>query len=95
MSEPPADDSRPAFARRYPSHSELDALVAAFARGDFRHVRVGAESLSREAADESVRRAALDLRRRLDPSASTFVLLALGAVLALALFAYHRAHLPH
>lgn len=83
---------RPAFAHRYPSDPELDALVARFARGDFRHVRRQAAALADRTDDAAIREAARDLRHRTEPSRFALYLLVLGVGLLIALVAIHRAH---
>lgn len=74
----------PAFATDFPRHPELDALVAAFARGDYRTVRARAPKLAAVSTDESVKRAAELLRARIEPDpASKFLFLFAGALLAI------------
>lgn len=58
---------RPHFVFSYPRDPRLDALVAAFERGDFRAVRDGVPMLLRESADPAVKEAAEDLRSRTRP----------------------------
>lgn len=88
MSEPetPAEprDVTPSFARDFPRTPELDALVTAFVRGDYRHVRDEAPKLAERAEDARVRDAARLLRTRTeaDPLAKA-VLLGTGLLLAL------------
>jgi hypothetical protein len=82
-------DALPAFARAYPADPQLDELVAAFSRGDFRRVRHEAPVLARAAADPSVRAAALDLRRRIDPAPASLLLIAIGAALLVYLYLHH------
>lgn len=78
-----ADWGFPRFAKDFPRHPELDALVEAFARGDYRTVRDRAPALAERAEDEQVKRAARTLAAHLeaDPTAKllfalTFALLA-------------------
>ncbi len=75
--------ARPAFAREFPPHPELDALVAAFEAGDFRTVRSGASKLAASDAGDAVKSAARQL--------ATY-LLVLTAVLLVALTAYWTHH---
>jgi hypothetical protein len=80
-------EERPAFLLRFPHDPELEPLIAAFEQGDFAKVRREAPALARRAPDEAVRRAALELRRRIDPDPLLVVLL----VFALSLFAFLAA----
>jgi hypothetical protein len=80
---------RPAFAARYPKNPELDALVNAFAHGDFARVRREAPALAEKTDDAAVRDAAHDLRRRLDPSPLALYLVALGFALLAYLFVHY------
>jgi hypothetical protein len=77
-------EERPAFLLRYPHDRELEPLIAAFEEGDFAKVRREAPALARRTSSEAVRRAALELRRRIDPDPLLVVLL----VFALSLFAF-------
>jgi hypothetical protein len=60
---------------------ELDALVDAFERGDYRRVRADATGLERSTADDAVKRAARTLVERTEPDPLASVLLGLAAVL--------------
>ncbi len=60
-------NERPAFLLKFPKNDELDRLVAAFERGDYNTVRSDAPALAEKSEDASVRDAALELRRRIDP----------------------------
>ncbi len=80
---------RPAFAASYPKDAELDALVDAFAHGNFARVRREAPALAEKTGDPAVRHAAQDLRRRLDPSPVALYLVALGFVLLAYLFVHY------
>lgn len=71
----------PAFARDFPRDPELDALVAAFARGDYRAVRERAPTLAAAATDERVRRACETLRARIEPDPASKLLLVFAAAL--------------
>jgi hypothetical protein len=79
---------RPAFAAGYPASPELDALLATFRAGNHEAVRVGASKLALASADDAVRRAALELRGRLDPHPVSGYLLLL-AVALLGVLAVH------
>jgi hypothetical protein len=85
---------RPAFAKRYPRHPELDRLVDLFARGDHASVRAGAQQLAGRTDDPAVAAAARDLRARLEPDRLAWVLLLVPALLLLALtiWAVRRSH---
>ncbi|HEX4448135.1 MAG TPA: hypothetical protein VH044_15405 [Polyangiaceae bacterium] len=83
---------RPAFARRFPSSPELDALVDAFARGDYAWVRAQAPGLERASADPAVRRAARTLMNRTRPDPAAVVLLAICGLLLVLLAAWAILH---
>ncbi len=84
--------SRPKFARGFPEHAELDALVAAFESGDYARVRVEAPKLAAKTDDEDVRRAARELRKRIDPDPLALALMGLAALLLLMLSGYYWTH---
>ena len=91
---PPGErESRPGFAARYPADPELDALLEAFTEGDYGHVRKEAPALAKRTEDDAIRRAALDLRRRIspDPTSTYLVLIAVGLLLLLTYYyaVYH------
>jgi hypothetical protein len=71
------DERRPSFAREFPRTPELDALVAAFTRGDYAHVRAAAPSFD-GAADPAVREAVRVLVLRTKPDPIVLVLLAIA-----------------
>jgi hypothetical protein len=77
-------EERPAFLLAFPVDPELEALIAAFEEGNFARVRKEAPELARRTSDEAVRRAALELRQRIDPDP----LLILMLLLALGLFTF-------
>jgi hypothetical protein len=83
---------RPSFATNFPRTPELDALVSAFAMGDYARVRLDAPKLASASDDPEVKRAARLLRARIeaDPLA-VWLLVATGALL-LALTAWWVAH---
>jgi hypothetical protein len=77
-------EDRPAFLLDFPEDPELEALIEAFESGNYARVRREAPELARRTRDEEVRRAALELRRRIDPDPLVVVLL----LLSLGLFAF-------
>ena len=85
-------EERPAFLLEFPHDPDLEALIAAFEAGDYARIRREAPALARRTSDERVRRAALELRRRIDPDPLLLLLLALaGALFAfLVLWIYGR-----
>jgi len=88
------DEGRPAFARTWPHDATLDALVLAFEAGDYARVRREAPTLAERAESNAVRRAARELRRRLDPDpVAVYMLMVAGALLAL-LAGWYWLH-PH
>ena len=89
-----AGAARPAFSRAYPPDAELDELVRAFDRGDFATVRRRAPELAERTKDDEVKAAALDLRRRIEPSPTALILIGLGLTLLLFLFQHHLRHAP-
>lgn len=76
-------EQRPRFLLEFPDDPELETLMMAFEQGDFAKVRAEAEALARRTENDAVRRAALELRRRIDPDPLLVSLLGL----CLALFA--------
>lgn len=88
------EDGRPAFARGYPRDGALDALVDAFERGDYARVRSDAPALARTTKDEEIRRAARDLRGRVDPDPLAVYLVAGALALLVVLAGYYWTH-PH
>jgi len=78
----------PVFARGYPREPALDALVAAFEAGNYARVLEGAQRLAESAERDDVRRAAKDLRRRIDPDPLMIYLL-LAALALLVVLAVH------
>lgn len=82
----------PEFARAYPHDPELDVLVETFEAGNYARVREEAQRLAETATRDEVRRAARDLRKRVDPDPlMTFLLLAAIALLA-ALSVHYWTH---
>ena len=92
----PPDEQVPAFARGWPHDPELDTLVTAFEAGDYARVRRGAPELSLRTGDDAVRRAARELKRRLDPDpVAVYMLMAAAALLAfLAGWYWLQPHTP-
>jgi hypothetical protein len=88
-------DPRPYFARAYPKNAELEALVAAFDRGDYATVRTDAPALAARAGDPAVKRAAEDLARRIQPDSLSAALVVIGAGLLLFLVYTYWGHAPH
>ncbi len=82
----------PRFAKSFPRHAELDALVLAFTRGDYRAVRDRAPKLAATAEDEAVRRAAEMLRDRLEADPMAKMLLVVTALLLAVLTAWWVTH---
>jgi hypothetical protein len=88
-----ADEStRPRFAKGFPSNRELDALLRAFAVGDYAHVRKEGRRLAAAAEDEEVKRAAEELVRRTNPDPLALGLLALTLLLLVVLSGYYWTH---
>jgi hypothetical protein len=87
---------RPAFARDFPRLPELDALVEAFARGDYARVRQDAPKLAERSADENVKRAALTLveRTRADPIALGLFAVTAGLLIVVATWWIVHGHPP-
>ncbi len=86
MSRSPHDPAaRPSFARAFPPSPDLDAAVAAFARGDYALAREQAERLAATSADDAVKGAARVLVQRTRPDPLAVTLLALAALLFLVL----------
>lgn len=93
-------DGVPAFARSFPRHPQLDALLAAFEQGDYATVRREAPKLARSTGDDApgddVRRAAKELLRRIEPDRLAILLLSLPVLLLgfLTVWYYLHAHAP-
>lgn len=86
------DERRPSFARDFPRQPALDALVEAFARGNYAQVRAKAPELERSTEDEAVRTAARTLVDRTRPDPLAVGLIALAAALLVAITAYWAVH---
>jgi hypothetical protein len=87
-----ATDRRPLFARDFPRAPALDALVGAFARGDYARVRAEGPKLAESAQEPDVRRAALTLVAHTKPDPLATWLLALTGALLITLSAYWIAN---
>ncbi len=75
---------RPDFARDFPREPAVEALVDAFARGDYARVRLDAARLVTSAESKDVRDAGRTLLARTRPDPLAVMLLAMtGALLAL------------
>lgn len=95
--ETPYDQARaafgfPRFAEPFPRTPELDALVVAFARGDYATVREGAPKLAASTDDPEVAKAAKLLRARLDADPGAKILFLATAALLAFLTAWWVAH---
>jgi hypothetical protein len=94
---PPLPDAprrarRPAFASAFPSTPALDALVDAFARGDYATVRAQAPALAQASDDPAIKAAAQMLMDRTRPDPLSVALLAIAAILLVAIGAWAIAH---
>jgi hypothetical protein len=87
---PPA--RRPSFARAFPRSPELDALVLAFARGDYASVRSRAPDLARSSDDPGIQQAARTLVDRTHADPLAVALLAIAALLLAVLTAWAVTH---
>ena len=85
---------RPPFLAAFPSDPELRRLVDAYQRGDYRLVRQGAAALAERTDDARVRKAARELRRRIDPDplARYLIIAAVALLVFLVVWAYGAAH---
>ncbi len=82
----------PKFAADFPRHDELDALVIAFARGEYATVRERAPELAKRIDDEAVKRAARRLAEALEPDPAAKILFFLTAGLLVFLTAWWLMH---
>ena len=80
------------FTRSFPDDPELKRLVQAFDSGDYYTVRTGAPVLAERTADPAVRKAALELRRRIEPDPAQLYLLGLTLALLVFLVAWFYLH---
>jgi hypothetical protein len=87
------DPSRiPSFAHAFPRTPALDALVEAFARGDYAAVRSRAPAVERASDDPAVQQAARTLVERTRPDPLAVALLAIAAVLLFVLAGWAVLH---
>ncbi len=82
----------PSFARAFPRSPELDALVEAFARGDYASVRSRAPDLERSSDDPAIQQAARTLVERTRPEPLVVVVLSIAALLLVVLAAWAITH---
>ena len=80
------------FAKGFPDDPDLGRLVAAFESGDYRTVRDEAPKLAERTPDPEVRRAALELRKRIDPDPLQLYLLGLTFALLVFLTSWFYLH---
>jgi anti-sigma factor RsiW len=80
------------FTRSFPDDPELKRLVEAFESGDYYTVRSGAPALAERTTDPAVRKAALELRRRIEPDPAQLYLLGLTFALLVFLVAWFYLH---
>jgi hypothetical protein len=88
----PSAPRRPSFASAFPSHAGLDALVDAFARGDYARVRNEAAKLASSDEPDEVRKAARTLVERTEPDPLAIGLIALTGALLVLLAGYWVVH---
>ena len=86
------DQERPSFAREFPRTQELDALVDAFVRGDYRRVRDEAPKLAASSEEPTVKEAARVLRERIEPDPLAKSILAGAAILLAVMTVWWLAH---
>ena len=85
-------EERPPFVADFPRTPALDALVSAFARGDYGRVRRDAAFLMASDASDAEKAAAKELRGRTEPDPMAKVLIALAAALLVLLTIYWQMH---
>lgn len=76
---------RPRFLLDFPDDPALERLISAFEAGNFALIRRDAEGLARSTSDPEVRKAALELRRRIDPDPLAKYLIAISVALLVVL----------
>lgn len=91
-SSPMLPSDVPSFARAFPRSPDLDALVEAFARGDYASVRARAPDLERSSDDPAIKEAARTLVERTRPEPLAVALLAVAALLLSVLAAWAIVH---
>ncbi|MET0411768.1 MAG: hypothetical protein ABW217_10765 [Polyangiaceae bacterium] len=77
-------EERPRFLLELPHDPALEPVIEAFESGNYARVRVLAPELAKNTADPEVRRAAEELRARIEPD--PLVLLLLAVAIGLFLF---------
>jgi hypothetical protein len=82
----------PPFANDFPRTPALDALVHAFACGDYRRVRAEGSTLAASAPEEDIRAAARSIVARTTPDPLAIGLLLLAAGLLVVLSTYWIVH---
>jgi hypothetical protein len=82
----------PRFLASFPNDAALSEIVAAFERGDYAFVRTAAPALARSTKSDEVRRAALELRRRIDPDRLSLLLIAFAFALLVVLSLFYWTH---
>jgi len=87
VTRPATDNRRPSFARDFPRTPEVDALVDAFARGDYARVRAAAPDVERS-EDPATRDAARMLVDRTRPDPLVLVLLGIATALFVVIAAW-------
>ena len=80
------------FANSFPDDPELARILRAFEQGDYRTVRDEAPKLAERTQDSEVRKAALELRRRINADPIQLYLLALTFALLAFLTAWFYLH---
>jgi hypothetical protein len=88
MSVPGDPERRPAFARDFPRTPALDALVDAFARGDYARVRAEGPKLAESESDDAVRLAARALVAHTGADALAIWLLVIAGALLVVVSVY-------
>ena len=86
----PDDWGYPRFAESFPADDDLEALILAFARGDYRAVRDGVPALKDK--PEDVAKAAKQLLAATEPDPTAKLLFAMTGVLLVFLFAWWVTH---
>jgi hypothetical protein len=86
------DSRRPSFAEEFPRTPDLDAVVDAFARGDYASVRARAIQLEQSSPDEPVRKAARLVFDRTRPDPFTVGLLILAGLLLVTMATWWVLH---
>jgi hypothetical protein len=85
---------RPAFAKDFPQHPEIDRVLDLFERGNYARAREDARALVKSTDDDAVRAAAREILKRLDPEPAAIYLVAISALLLALLAGWYWTH-PH